>query len=138
MRISHLFVVLFILIILPARSQTTKYLNQSSPGTTPQKFASGTISMPFEYEFGSVFNKAVTEFYYGVTISGKSEIRFSKKEGDKWTKPQTILKSDKYGYNDPFLSPDENRLYFITQQKLDGGNGEDHDILYVERDGNAW
>ncbi len=116
-----------------------KYLGQKKPGKTPQVFAPNFISIE-EYEFGSVFNAKGDEFYYGVDVNGKSEIRFSKRKGKKWTEPVVLLVHERYGYNDPFLSPDENRLYFISQRALDG-NGpakEDHDIWYVERTQKGW
>src|SRR5205085_11189243 len=50
-----------------------------------------------------------------------------------------LLGHDIYSYNDPFLSPDEKRLYFISDQPLSGnGPKKDFDIWYVERNGNSW
>jgi len=115
------------------------YMGQEKPDTTPKMFAPNFISTE-EHEFGSVFNSNATEFYFGVDVNGKSEIRYSKLTGDNWSKSKTILSHDRYGYNDPFLSPDENRLYFISRRALDGIGGlkEDHDIWYVERTENGW
>ncbi|EZH74301.1 hypothetical protein ATO12_15660 [Aquimarina atlantica] len=116
-----------------------KYLEQKPPSLTPEIFAPGLISKKTESEFGSVFNTKATEFFYGVDINGRTEIRYSELIGDKWSKPRTILSHDKYGFNDPFLSPDENRLYFISERTLDGmGAKQDHDIWYVEKKGNRW
>ena len=122
------------------RSFTAKgaYLGQEPPGNTATIFAPNIISTE-EYEFGSVFNTAGDEFYYGVDLGGRNVIRYSKLEGEVWTTPQTILSHQKYGYNDPFLSPDENRLYFISNQALDGqGEPKDIDIWYVERKKDGW
>lgn len=59
--------------------------------------------------------------------------------GSSWSDPNTILTHERYGYNDPFLSPDESRLYFISKRALDGiGDLKDHDIWYVERVKNGW
>ena len=114
------------------------YLGQRPPGKTAKIFAPNFISTE-EYEFGSVFNKAGDEFYYGVDLDGRNVIRFSKLEGNAWLKPKTILSHEKYGYNDPFLSPDENRLYFISNQAIDGqGETKDIDIWYVERKNEGW
>lgn len=115
-----------------------KYMGQPKPGKTPRMFAPDFISTE-EYEFGSVFNASGNEFYYGVDVNGKPEIRYSKRNGKAWSKPETILSHDRYGYNDPFLSPDENRLYFISKRALDGaGDLKDHDIWYVERQSDGW
>lgn len=116
-----------------------KYLGQKKTGKIPQVFAPNFISIE-EYEFGSVFNAKGDEFFYGVDVNGKSEIRFSKRKGRKWTEPVVLLAHERYGYNDPFLSPDEQRLYFITKMPLDGKGPKrpDHDIWYVEKTPNGW
>lgn len=115
-----------------------EYMGQTKPGLTPKMFAPNFISTE-ESEFGSVFNREATEFYYGVNVNGKSEIRYSRLVGGSWSNPKTILKHERYGYNDPFLSPDENRLYFISDRALDGlGDLKDHDIWYVNRVDNGW
>lgn len=116
-------------------AQQPNYLNQTPPGLTAEKFAPGFISLDSEYEFGSVFNKDATEFYYGVDTGQGNEIRYSAFEKGQWTKPVVIPPGRSFGMNDPFLSPDENRLYFISEQ--DGGFGG-YDIWYVERRGNGW
>jgi len=116
-----------------------KYLKQKPPSNTPVIFAPNLISKKGEYEFGSVFNKNATEFFYGVNVNGKEEIRYSKLIGDHWSAPRTILSHNKYGYNDPFLSPDEQRLYFISQRTLEGlDKKEDYDIWYINRLTNGW
>ena len=115
------------------------YIGQSQPGTIPEVFAPNFISTE-EYEFGSVFNAAGTEFYYGVDTGDNSEIRFSELEHGIWTKPVVLLSHEVYGYNDPFLSPDETRLYFISRMALEGTGPQkdDHDIWYVERREGTW
>ncbi|UZR96756.1 hypothetical protein [Chondrinema litorale] len=95
-----------------------KYLGQSPPTSTPKVFAPELISKADESEFGSVFNKDATEFYYGVDVNGKAEIRYTRLEGENWSTPKILLSHDKYSLNDPFLSPDENRMYFISNKAL--------------------
>ncbi|WP_350287352.1 ankyrin repeat domain-containing protein [uncultured Croceitalea sp.] len=114
------------------------YLGQDPPGNQPKMFAPNFISTE-EYEFGSVFNKTMNKFYYGVDVNGKAEIRYTKLVGDIWSKPETLLPKEDNGYNDPFLSPDEDRLYFISNRKKEGEtDDEDHDIWYVEKTANGW
>lgn len=117
---------------------TGVYLGEEPPGNTSKVFAPNFISTE-EYEFGSVFNKAGTEFYYGVDTGQGNEIRFSELVNGEWAAPKTILANERYGYNDPFLSPDEDRLYFISNQAMDGqGDPKDIDIWYVEKEGKGW
>ncbi|NAS13858.1 ankyrin repeat domain-containing protein [Poritiphilus flavus] len=114
------------------------HMGQDPPGLTAKLFAPNFISTE-ESEFGSVFNVDNTEFYYGVDVNGKNEIRYSQLVDNRWTAPETILSHERYGYNDPFLSPDEQRLYFISERAMDGkGELKDHDIWFVERNGAAW
>ena len=114
------------------------YMGMKDPGKTPKEFAPNFISTE-EFEFGSVFNKDATEFYYAVNKRGKSEIRFSRLQDGDWTKPVVILPHSKYGYNDPFLSPDENRLYYISKRAFDeSGELKDFDIWYSEKVDGGW
>jgi hypothetical protein len=120
-------------------SEHLKYLAQKTPSLTPEVFAPNLISKKTEYEFGSVFNADGTVFFYGVDTGNNSEIRYSELTGNTWSKPKTILSHEKYGFNDPFLSPDEKRLYFISQRSLDGKSAkQDYDIWYVEKEGKKW
>ncbi|MEM9887736.1 MAG: ankyrin repeat domain-containing protein [Bacteroidota bacterium] len=114
------------------------YMGQKPPRVTPKVFAPNFVPTE-EYEFGSVFNSAGTEFYFGVDVGNYSEIRYSNLENGKWSTPKVLL-SGEYSYNDPFLSPDEDRLYFISKRPLEGigAKKEDHDIWYVEREKEGW
>lgn len=114
------------------------YMGQQPPGKTPKMFAPNFISTE-EEEFGSVFNSAGTEFFFAVNVNGKSEIRFSSLAANQWTTPVTLLSHERYGYNDPFLSPEEDRLYFISDRALDGfGESKDIDIWFMNRTATGW
>lgn len=114
------------------------YMGQSPPGTKALLFAPNFLSTE-EQEFGCIFSADGTECYIGVDLGGHHEIRYSKLEGDQWTKPKPLITDAVYSYNDPFLSNDENRLYFISNRALDGqGAPKDIDIWYVERIDDGW
>lgn len=115
-----------------------KYLGQQSPGMTPEKFAPGLISLPNEYEFGSTFSRNGKEFFYGVNVAAKAEIRYSKWVLGKWTEPEVIMSHDIFGYNDPMLSVDEKKMYFISDQAISGESQKDYDIWYSERTNDVW
>lgn len=115
-----------------------RYMGLQEPGINSKMFAPNFISTE-EQEFGSILNEEGTEFYFGVDIGKRNEIRYSKMVKGKWTKPKTIISHERYSYNDPFLSNDENRLYFISNRALDGKGGvKDIDIWYVEKNGDGW
>lgn len=118
---------------------SARYLGQHPPGAVPVVFGPGRVSQKDLYEYGSVFSRDGQEFFYAVIINSKPQIRGMRYEQNGWTAPKTIIGSDVYEYNDPFLSPDGNRLYFISDRPADGkGDKKDFDIWYIERKGTAW
>ena len=115
------------------------YLGRKKPGKEPQIFAPDFISKKDEYEFGSVFSRDGKEFFYGVDLGGKAEIRYISLNQGVWSIPKVILSDSIYGFNDPFLSPDEKRLYYISKMPKDSENEAiDHDIWYSEKTNNGW
>jgi len=135
----------FVLVLLLGNLETDqpkpdpKYFNMVPPGTTPAVFAPGKVSMPDQFEFGAIFSKDRSEFYYGIFANGKAETRMMKFENGKWTAPVTLLTHDVYSYNDPFLTPDEKKLFFISDRPLSGqGPKKDYDIWYIERQSGKW
>lgn len=115
------------------------YLNQKPPGLAAEVFAPGTISLKDHYEYGSVFSKDGREFYWAVIINKKPQIRLSRFENNRWTEPAIVLASDQYEYNDPFLSPDGKKLFFISDRAVDGkGAKKDFDIWYINRTKTGW
>ena len=122
-----------------AKEESVKYLSQRPPGATPVKFAPEFLGAATQHEFGSVFSGDGKEFFWGVDTGGKAEIRFSKLSNGRWTRPAILISHDVFSYNDPMLSPDENRLFFISDQPLDhSGEKKDYDIWFVERTQSGW
>src|SRR5688572_14576296 len=114
------------LLILPnvllgqnTKLKSSMYLQQEPPGLLPAVFAPNLISLKDHYEYGAVFSKDGMEFYYAVIINDKPQIRYSRLVDNNWTTPKTVIGSDRYEYNDPFLSSDEKRLFFISDQAKD-------------------
>src|SRR5262245_21293884 len=123
MRPIFFILLLFLSFLAPAQpspKEAVQYLNQEPPGMTPKIFAPDVVSLKIDYEFGSVFSNSGNEFYYAVNVGPIAEIRSIVRTGDTWSKPKTVITSDKYSHNDPFLSPDDKRLYFISVRPLDG------------------
>lgn len=129
-------IALFIQFELPGQ---VLYLDQSPPGLTPEVFAPDIVSLPDRYEFGSVFSQNGKEFFYGVTKEGKSEILSIRLENGDWSLPRTVLSHSTYSFNDPMLSPNGKRLYFISDMAIDGkGEKKDIDIWFIERTAEHW
>lgn len=122
-----------------AQQTDPKYLNETPPGTTPEIFAAGKVSTAEQFEFGAVFSNDRTEFYYGVFLNGRAETRVMRFENGKWSQPAKLLAHDVYSYNDPFLTPDNKKLFFISDRPLSGtGPKKDYDIWYIEREAGKW
>ena len=116
-----------------------RYFDQTPPDTRPAVFAPGKVSSADQFEFGATYSKNRDEFYYGVEINGKAETRMMKFEKGAWSSPVKVLVHDVYSYNDPFLSPDEQRLFFISDRSLSGqGAKKDYDIWYIQRGSGKW
>lgn len=119
--------------------ESVTYLAQEKPQSTPQIFAKDIISKPNQYEYGSVFSKDGTELYFGVALDGRAEIRYVQFKKGNWTEPVIVLSHEKYSYNDPFLSPDGQELYYISDQPMNGeGESKDIDIWYSKRTKKGW
>jgi hypothetical protein len=139
-------IVLTLILIFPSiafgqnrREESLKYLGQRRPSMTPERFAPELVSVTNQSEFGSIFTGDGKEFYYAVDIADKAEIRFMRLHKGKWTKPITLISDEVFSYNDPMLSPDESKLYFISDQPFDNSEKKkDYDIWYVERTGDGW
>ncbi|MBA4057719.1 MAG: hypothetical protein C0490_23595, partial [Marivirga sp.] len=103
-----------------AQQLSGKYLDQPLPGSKPVIFAPGIVSLPDQYEYGSVFSKDGSEFFYAVDLGGRAEIRYMKRKQSGWGSPEKLAFSDQYSYNDPFLSPDQTKLFFISDMAIEG------------------
>lgn len=116
-----------------------KYLGEEQPGLIPKLFAPGVVSVENRFEYGSTFSADGKEFYYAVNVGKKPEIHVIKLDNNVWTNPSTLIVHEKYGYNDPFLSPDGKKLFFISDRAMDGkGDIKDIDIWYIERTKHGW
>lgn len=115
-----------------------KYCGQHAPGLIPKVFAPEFISKNDRYEFGICFSKNGEEIFYGIDNNEKSEIHHSKLKKGIWSSSTPLLLDSIFSYNDPMLSPDENKLYFISDQSINDTKQKDIDIWYIERIDNGW
>lgn len=122
-----------------ASDENMTYFGLHPPGVEPEKFAEGLISQSGRHEFGSVFSQNGKEFFFAIDKNGKAEIWYSRLLNGVWSNPNVLLQHDEYSFNDPMLSMEEDRLYFISDMPLNGKDEKkDYDIWYIERQGNAW
>ncbi|MCX2679801.1 hypothetical protein OOZ15_07620 [Galbibacter sp. EGI 63066] len=85
-----------------------------------------------------------TEAYFSVQspMQNVSQIAYIKKENGTWTEPQLMPFSDQFMYMEPFLHPNQNTLYFVSDRPLNEAKNKkkDFDIWYVTRENKtaAW
>lgn len=65
-----------------------------------------------------------------------SQILFMKKLDGKWSDPTLMPFSDKFSDIEPFLSPDQTKLYFASNRPLNDStnSAKDYDIWYIKRE----
>ncbi len=128
---------LFIISSCGAKYKSLLYLDPNKPGIERQVFAPEVISKKERAEFGSVFNKKGDVFYFAVDTAKRAEIWYTKITKGKWMEPILIFADEKYSFNDPYLSPDEQRLYFISDlPRNEADTINDIDIWYAQRQAN--
>ena len=116
-----------------------RYLGQTAPSTTPELFALNIISKPDRHEFGCTFSADGKELFFGVDNEGIMEIYHTKLENGAWSASEKLFKRDTFSNNDPMLSPDENKLFFISNRPLEPSQTKkDIDIWYIERTEKEW
>lgn len=123
-----------------ATSVPDPYLGLTPPGSTPEVFAPGLVSQPDAYEYGSVWSEDGREFFFGVNVGDRAEIRGMHWTEDGWSAESVVISDPRYTFGDPFLSPDQDRLYFISNRPLEQLDGppKDFDIWFIERKADGW
>lgn len=140
MKFSLLITAYFIIIHTSLGQESKKpYIAEKLPGLKPEIFAPNIISKENRSEFGSVFSADAKEFFFAIDEEGKAAIWLTEFNEGSWTQPKTIISHPTYSFNDPFLSPDEQRLYYISDRPIDGkGMKKDYDIWYSTREKSGW
>jgi hypothetical protein len=113
----------------------TAYLGQPPPGTFPLRFAPTIIRG--ELHTPPVFMPDGTEAYWSRQTP---DIQVTRLVDGRWTDPESVAFSASLtDYRDPFISPEGDRLYFLSLGRLPGATGpEKENIWYVERAGDGW
>jgi hypothetical protein len=120
-------------------SLTGPYLGQKLPGSIPELFAPGIVSTD-AHEFSCCFSPDGTEFYFTRRHPALNEtvIMFSKLVNGVWTEPDVASFVKKQFSFEPFVTPDNKRLYFQSGKPVPGQTGPAMNVLYVDRQGDGW
>jgi len=116
---------------LSASAVTGPYFGQTPPGSTPEVFAPGILSLADRMEGNIAFSPDGNECYF-TSVGEICSIYYTMCIDNEWT-PQTEAPFSIGHYNaEPSFSADGNTLYF------DRGGSEPHDIWMVHRTAEGW
>jgi hypothetical protein len=115
------------------------YLGQKPPGMTPEIFAPGIVST-VSHEFSCCFSPDGNEFYFTRRHPELKQtvIMVSKLVDGIWTEPDVAPFVEKQFSFEPWVTPDNKRLYFQSGKPIPGQPGPPMNVLYVERQGTGW
>jgi hypothetical protein len=144
----RLLILLFLAVgILIARQNTTEfsklsgpYLGQKPPGMTAELFAPGIISTR-NTEWTLTFMPGGEEAYYTIQgLNGYNHLVCLKTVKGAWQKPEIASFVNPDQNADPYVAPDGKKLFFWSNGPEKAGEepGDNSDIWYVERSGDAW
>jgi hypothetical protein len=105
----------------------------------PEIFAPGIVSTE-HHEFSSCFSPDGKEIYFTRRhpVLNRNVIMVSKLADGVWTEPDMAeFVQGKMSF-EPFVSPDNKRLYFMYGEPIPGQPGPPMNVLYVERKGDGW
>ena len=110
---------------------TGEYFGQASPGSKPELFAPGIISLPDIFEHSAaIFSPDKNEVYWSGKPNGTRyfKIYCMKMVDGKWTERRIAFSHKDYSFRNPVFSHDGNKLFFDSRD----------DIWFVERTGDDW
>lgn len=113
------------------------YFDLPEPGTTPEIFAPGLISLPGRREGNATFSPDGRLFLFNADDSdGVSNIYSMSRHADGWSEPARASFSNAGASSEAFLTSDGARVYFQSN-RVPGGpwNGR---IWVADRAGNDW
>ena len=146
MRNAMVVVYLFVLIHADAASQqhdsprlAGPYLGQKPPGIKPEVFAPGIVSTS-AHEFSCCFSPDGKEFYFARRHPELNQpvIMVSRLRDGVWTEPEIAPFVEKQPSFEPWVTPDNKRLYFQSGKPIPGQPGPPMNVLYVERAPEGW
>jgi len=98
------------------------------PKDNPEILGQGIVSKPDRYEYCQTFSRDRKTLTIGIEHGEWQSIESYSWDGSKWTGPTPVVGSPEFNAHDPYLSVDEQRLYFINQSR---GSA---DLAYLPRE----
>lgn len=99
----------------------------TAPQAQPEVLGEGVVSLPDRYEYCSTLSRDNRTLYIGIEHGNWQSIEAYDWDGARWSGRRHIIGSPDFNAHDPYLSADEQRLYFINASR---GSA---DIAYLPR-----
>lgn len=114
------------------------YLDQEPPGDQAKVFAPGIVSTSLN-EWCITITPDYNEIYYTVTGAYASIVCIKRDADGNWGEPEVASFSGRYSDYEPMLSPDGQRIYFVSNRPLSGSGAprDNTDIWYAEKNVNG-
>jgi len=117
------------------------YLGQKPPGMTPEVFAPGIVSKEgIQARLFVAPDGSEIIYWEREPVHNRDRLISIRNEGGVWSEPAVLPFSERYINNEPSLSPDGKKLFFVSNRPRSGqGEGEKFpDIWMVEKVGGQW
>jgi hypothetical protein len=112
-----------------------EYLGEPPPDSIPKRFCPQFFSK--EMHSPPVFSPDGMEVYWTLMGDSYNKILEMKREGDRWSAPAESPFNLRNQNDAPFLTPDGERIYFLSAQGSGVGDF-DENMYYANRDGDRW
>ena len=117
------------------------YFGQKPPGNIPEIFASGVISKKGLIEFSITISSNGQEIYFTRfdPHKGSAVIMATRSQKGIWSKPKPASFSGIYKDREPFIVPDNSKLFFTSSRPRPGKKEfQSGDLWYVDRTTSGW
>lgn len=130
------------LTILLSIGAAPRAVSQADQPARPEPFGVGVFSTG-AYELTPTFTPDGNTAYFTVSTPAYGRLHMimeTRLVDGRWTEPRIATFSGRWGDADPMISPDGQRLFFISRRPITSGGParSDFDIFYVERDRDSW
>ena len=118
------------------KNNTSLYLGQEPPQTTPKIFAPGIVSTEEHHEFSCTFSPDGKEFYFNRYM----QIMVCRWIDGDWTAPEPVKFTGNYRAHEPYITHDNKYLYFGSMRPNPDLPDEEqpYGIWRVERADHGW
>jgi Tol biopolymer transport system component len=122
-------------------AQQWEYFGQNLPGGSPELFSPNMISTSRNERDFAITPRGTEMYFTTIYPDGKKGvILYMYFDGFFWAEPVVAPFSGQYSDMEPALSPDGNKLFFVSDRPLNGNANEssDYNIWFVERVEGRW